>query len=111
MDWGQTYGQFRSSYDIEVDKDVPLNARLSGTLVIERDIQIVSEIRRLTIHPEGFTQPSTDRRPVRVSEKFFGLTHQSITHTQYKARIKEWPTRQRGEIAFFMATLQGPMSR
>ena len=91
------------SYDIEVDKDVELNARLSGTLVIDaQTFRLWAETRRVTIQPQGFSSPS-----VVIEDRFefqdspFGInTPKAIIHSQYKAKIKDRKIIKEAEISF-----------
>ena len=86
-----------------MDKEVPLNARLSGTLVIDAEsFRILSETRQLTIQPEGFDRPA-----IAIEDRFafqesnFGIyTPKRITHAQFKAKVKDREMVKEAEITF-----------
>lgn len=105
---GGSYGQ---RYEIDVDKDVPLNARLSGNLFVDAEnYQILAEDRKITIQPEGFTRPLAaieDRFEFQESE--FGiLTPKQIIHTQYRARIKDRKMIKEAEVTFRYGNFSRP---
>ncbi len=79
-------------YEVEVDKDVPLNARMSGTLSIDAEtFQLRGESRQITIQPAGFIKPLTviDDRFEFQDSTLGILTPKKVIHTQFKALIKD----------------------
>lgn len=98
-------------YEVDVDKKVPLNARLNGTLTVDAEtFRIVDEIRRLTIQPDGFDQPA-----VVIEDRFqfqdspFGInTPRSIVHTQYRVKVKAREVVKEAEISFAYGNFSRP---
>ncbi len=81
-----------AAFEIDADKDVPLNGRLTGKLYLdEATLRLRKEIRTLNVQPDG--SPA----PVAVIEEVFDyqdsgfgiLTPRQITHTQYRLKVKE----------------------
>ena len=98
-------------YEIDVDKAVSLNARLRGTLAIDAEtFQLWSEIRELTIQLAGNVTPITvieDRFEFQTSD--FGiLTPKLISHTQYRATIKENRAIKEAHISFEYGNFSRP---
>lgn len=85
-------GRAGLNYDVDIDNDGPLNARVSGTIVVDAvSYKVISEIRIVTIQPEGLAAPITvieDRFEYQNSD--FGIfTPKVITHTQYRVKMKD----------------------
>ncbi|MEO7538574.1 MAG: hypothetical protein ABIV21_00970 [Pyrinomonadaceae bacterium] len=98
-------------YEIEVDKKVLLYARMNGTLTIDAaTFQILAETRRITIQPEGFSEPQIaieDR--FEFQESIFGIyTPKTITHTQYKAKIRDRKMVKEAEVSFAYGNFTRP---
>ena len=91
------------NYDVDTDRDVPMNARLRGTLWIDSEsFQVWREHRELTVQPEGFTEPA-----VAIANDFeyqpseFGiLTPKTITHSQNRVRVKDRQTVKEIKVTF-----------
>ncbi len=80
-------GRAGLNFDVDLGKDVPANARLSGTIIVDAvTSKVVGETRNVTIQAAGYTQPITvveDR--FTYQESVFGIfTPKVITHTQYR---------------------------
>lgn len=83
-----------NNYDIEIegDKTITLNARIRGKLWIDTDtFNVRRELRERTIQPEGFPQPVVVAEDLlEYTDSGFGiLTPQTLSHVQYRVRLKE----------------------
>jgi hypothetical protein len=91
------------NYDIDMDKEVPLAARLNGTAVVDAaTYRLISETRNVTIRPEGSTAPITVvEDQLEYQDGPFGVfTPKRITHTQYLVRSKEMRAEKQAKITF-----------
>lgn len=85
-------GRAGLNYDIDIDKEMPLTARLNGTIVVDSAAsKIISETRNVTVQPEKFAAPVTvveDR--FEYQDGAFGIfTPKHITHTQYMVSTRD----------------------
>jgi hypothetical protein len=83
-----------NNYDIEIegDKTVPLSARIRGKLWIDVDtFNVRRELRERTIQPLGYPQPVVVAEDLlEYTDSGFGiLTPQTLSHVQYRVRLKE----------------------
>jgi len=83
-----------NNYDIEIegDKTVPLSARIRGKLWIDVDtFNVRRELRERTIQPLGYPQPVVVAEDLlEYADSGFGiLTPQTLSHVQYRVRLKE----------------------
>ncbi len=90
-------------YEIDVDKPVPLNARMYGSLLIDAEtFQTWHETRTISVQPAGFATPVpviTDVFEFQASD--FGiLTPKVITHTQFSINTKRATVTKEADIRF-----------
>lgn len=83
-----------NNYDIEIDgdKSVELDARIRGKLWIDADtFDIRRELRERTIQPVGFTRPIVvAENLLEYTDSTFGiLTPKTLSHLQYRVRLKD----------------------
>lgn len=83
-----SYRQLRESPDLKItsDKDIKLNARLSGLLWLDAEtFQVWREEREITVQPEMFDNPvMTSQETYEYQQSGFGiLTPKKITYTSY----------------------------
>ncbi len=81
-----------AAFEIDADKDIPLNGRLTGKLYLdEATLRLRKEIRTLNVQPDRFPAPVTVIEEVfEYQDSSFGiLTPRHITHTQYRLKVKE----------------------
>lgn len=104
-------GRAGLNYDIDIDKEMPLSARLSGTIIVDLvSSRIVSEIRNVTI------QSADLERPLKVVEdefkyldSAFGIyTPKIITHTQFLVKTKEMRAEKQMKITFEYGNFSRP---
>lgn len=96
-------GRVGLNYDIDMDKEVPLAARLSGSAVVDAaTYRLIRETRNVTIQPEGSTAPLTVvEDQLEYQDGPFGIfTPKRITHTQYLIRMKEMRAEKQAKITF-----------
>ena len=83
-----------NNYDIEIEgaSDVELNARIRGKLWIDTDtFNVRRELRERTIQPAGMAQPLVVAEDeLEYADSAFGiLTPQTLSHVQYRVRLKD----------------------
>lgn len=93
------------NYDIEIDgeKNTELNVRVRGKLWIDIDtFNIRRELRERTIQPEGFPEPVVVAEDVlEYADSEFGiLTPKTLSHLQYRVRLKDREIRKDTRITF-----------
>lgn len=98
-------------YEIDVDKPVPLNARMYGSLLIDAEtFQTWYETRTISVQPAGFTAPVpviTDVFEFQASD--FGiLTPKVITHTQFSINTKRAAVSKEADIRFAYSNFTRP---
>ena len=99
------------NYDLDTDRDVPMNARLCGRLWIDaQNFQIWREHRELTVQPEGFTEPAVAiENDFEYQSSEFGIrTPKRITHTQYRVRVKDRQTQKEVKVTFEYSKFSKP---
>jgi len=94
-----------NNYDIEIegDKTVPLSARIRGKLWIDVDtFNVRRELRERTIQPLGYPQPVVVAEDLlEYTDSGFGiLTPQTLSHVQYRVRLKEREVNKDTRIVF-----------
>ena len=82
------------NYDIEIEGEagVELNARIRGQLWIDADtFNVRRELRERTIQPTGFREPVVVAEDLlEYTDSAFGiLTPQTLSHIQYRVRLKD----------------------
>lgn len=82
------------NYDIEIEGEasVELNARIRGQLWIDADtFNVRRELRERTIQPAGFPQPVVVAEDLlEYTDSTFGiLTPHTLSHVQYRVRLKD----------------------
>lgn len=82
------------NYDIEIEgsRTVELNARVRGKLWIDAEtFNVRRELRERTIQPEGFPEPSIVAEDLlEYTDSEFGiLTPQTLSHLQYRVRLRD----------------------
>ena len=83
-----------NNYDIEIEgpTNVELDARIRGKLWIDADtFNVRRELRERTIQPVGLAQPVVVAEDeLEYTDSAFGiLTPQTLTHVQYRVRLKD----------------------
>jgi len=83
-----------NNYDIEIEGEpgMQLDARIRGKLWIDADtFNVRRELRERTIQPVGFPQPVVVAEDLlEYTDSGFGiLTPQTLSHVQYRVRLKE----------------------
>lgn len=101
------------NYDIEVDGDrnADLNARIRGKLFIDADtFNLRRETRERTIQPVGFPAPVVVAEDVlEYTDSSFGiLTPKTLSHLQYRVRLKDGSTSKDTKITFDYAKFTQP---
>ncbi len=80
------------NYDIDIDRDAEFPARISGSLVADRQtMNILSEERTVTVAPPDSTSPVmvVEDRFVYQPSQFGIFTPKVISHTQYSVNKKD----------------------
>jgi hypothetical protein len=104
-------GRNAQDYDIDSDKDVPLNGRLRGRLWIDtQTFQVWKEHRELTVQPEGFDRPAAViENEFEYQPSEFGiLTPRLISHTQYRVRVKDRQVVKEAKVTFEYSKFSKP---
>ncbi len=99
------------NFDVEIEKDQALPARINGTLVVDAvTMKIRSEVRNVTVLPPGFSSPVTvveDRLTYQESQ--FGIfTPKLISHTQYSVNLKDQTVRKEVNVTFEYGNFSRP---
>lgn len=104
-------GRISQDYDIDSDKDIPLNGRLRGRLWIDsQTFQVWKEHRELTVQPEGFERPTAViENEFEYQPSVFGiLTPRLISHTQYRVRVKDGQVVKEAKVTFEYSKFSKP---
>jgi hypothetical protein len=94
-----------NNYDIEIEgpTNVELDARIRGKLWIDADtFNVRRELRERTIQPVGLAQPVVVAEDeLEYTDSAFGiLTPQTLTHVQYRVRLKDGVASKDTKIVF-----------
>ena len=94
-----------NNYDIEIDgdKSIELDARIRGKLWIDTDtFNIRRELRERTIQPVGIAKPIVvAENLLEYSDSTFGiLTPRTLSHLQYRVRLKDGVATKDTKIVF-----------
>ncbi|MEP6944468.1 MAG: hypothetical protein ABJA02_01015 [Acidobacteriota bacterium] len=104
-------GRAGLNYDIDIDKEMPMTARVSGTIVVDAaTFKIISESRNVSVQPAGFASPATV-----VEDRFayqdgaFGIfTPKLITHTQYMVSTRDMRAVKQLKVTFEYGNFSRP---
>jgi hypothetical protein len=102
---------WRQYYDVDVDKDGDLNARINGKIWIDAaTFQIRREMRQLTLQPQGADTPImaiTDEFEYQSSQ--FGIfTPKRIRHAQYAVKTKSASSQKEAVVLMEYANFTRP---
>jgi hypothetical protein len=99
------------NFDVEIEKDQALPARISGTLFVDAaTMKIRSEARTVTVLPPGFSSPVTVvEDSLAYQDSPFGIfTPKLISHTQYSVNSKDLTVKKEVNVTFEYGNFSRP---